>query len=1008
MPKDFEINIYPIKLNLFYIYINKLKFENWTAASALNFIAMKSYSYACIPTFFLLSVIVITSAITRATNDDSQWLAAEAKALRETGWWSNYRKRVGNHCLWPGIRCYAGSVVEIDLSGLGLKGGITPQIGALSKLKLLKYLDLSSNRLTGELPSSLGNLTQLAVLDLSYNYLQSIPEDIGRLTNLVALNLSSNRFIGAIPSSVSNLTNLASLFLQSNQLDGSIPEDIGRLTNLIALNLSSNRFIGAIPSSVSNLTNLASLFLQSNQLDGSIPEDIGRLTNLVAFDLSYNRLVGPIPSSVSNLTNLASLFLQSNQLDGSIPEDIGRLTNLVALNLSSNYLVGPIPSSVTNLTNLASLFLQSNQLDGSIPEDIGRLTNLVAFDLSYNRLVGPIPSSVGNLTNLASLFLQSNQLNGSIPEDIGRLTNLVELDLSSNRLSGHIPSSLGQLTNLGSLSNCLSMNLNLLEGPIPNEIESLKALECLDLSDNKLSGSIPNQIGNLSNLTVLILANNNLSGRIPLQICYLSLHQLDLSHNFIGGDIPSQLFNLSYSTDIDLSHNLLQGVIPSQFGDLTDLSSLDLSWNNLTGTIPEFPFSVRNLNLSFNSLMGQIPNGLSYFPPETFTGNKDLCGSTQGFPPCPSTKHNLVVIILVPTLLFLISYFALLVFILRRQYRAKALKHDPSPTKNGDLFCIWNFDGKIAFEDIIRATEDFDIKYCIGTGGYGSVYRAVLPTGKVVALKKLHRLEAEQPAYDTSFRNEIKFLTEIRHKNIVKLHGFCLHNRCMFLIYEYMEKGSLFYALSIDEEAVELDWTKRVKIVKGVAHALSYMHHYCNPPIVHRDISSNNILLNSELEPFIADFGTAKLLDPDSSNRTVIVGTYGYIAPELAYLLVVTEKCDVYSFGVLTLEILMGKHPGELLSTLSSSSSRVQNFMLNEILDPRLSTPRSQKTAGDIVFIAVIAFACLRPRPKARPTMKLVSQEFLHIKSPIAMPLHEISVIELKNHEMFMSDENHK
>ncbi|KAL1080844.1 hypothetical protein V6Z11_D09G023300, partial [Gossypium hirsutum] len=222
----------------------------------------------------------------------------------------------------------------------------------------------------------------------------------------------------------------------------------------------------------------------------------------------------------------------------------------------------------------------------------------------------------------------------------------------------------------------------------------------------------------------------------------------------------------------------------------------------------------------------------------------------------------------------------------------------------------------------------------------------------------------------------------------------------MFLIYEYMEKGSLFYALSIDEEAVELDWTKRVNIVKGVAHALSYMHHYCNPPIVHRDISSNNILLDSELEAFIADFGTARFLDPDSSNRTVMVGTYGYIAPELAYSLVVTKKCDVYGFGVLALKILMGKHPGELLSTLSSSSSRVQNFMLNEILDPRLSTPRSRKMAGDIAFIAVIAFACLRARPKARPTMKLVSQEFLHIKSPIAIPLHEISLIELKNHEI--------
>ncbi|KAK8278171.1 hypothetical protein V6Z11_D09G023900, partial [Gossypium hirsutum] len=712
---------------------------------------------------------------------------------------------------------------------------------------------------------------------------------------------------------------------------------------MVDLDLSNNWFIGPIPSSVSNLTNLDSLFLQSNQLDGSIPKDIGRLTNLVALNLSSNCLVGPIPSSVSNLTNLSSLFLQSNQLNGSIPEDIGGLTNLVELKLSSNGLLGHIPSSLGHLTNLVELDLSSNRLSGHIPSSLGQLTNLVELDLSSNRLSGHIPSSLGQLTNLVELDLSSNRLSGHIPSSLGQLTNLVELDLSSNRLSGHIPSSLGQLTKL----EYLYLSHNQISGVIPPNLGSLSNLWCLSMASNLLEGPIPHEIESLKALEWLDLSDNKLSGSIPTQIGNLSnLTRLILANNNLSGDIPSQL----NSQNIELSHNLLQGVIPSHF--------------------------------------------------ETFTGNKDLCGSIQGFRPCPSSpnvKHNLPIVILVPSLLFFVSTFVLVTFILFRRYRAKTLKSDSSPTKNGDLFTIWNFDGKIAFEDIIKATEDFDIKYCIGTGGYGSVYRAVLPSGKVIALKKLHQLEAEQPAYDTSFRNEIKFLAEIRHKNIIKLHGFCLHNRCMFLIYEYMENGSLFYALSIDDEAVELDWTKRVNIVKGVAHALSYMHHDCNLPIVHRDISSNNILLNSELEAFIADFGTARLLDPDSSNRTVIVGTYGYIAPELAYSLVVTQKCDVYSFGVLALEILMGKYPSELLSTLSSSSSHVQNFTLNEILDPRLSTPRSQKMAGDIAFIAFIAFACLRPRPKARPTMKLVSQEFLHIKSPIAMPLHEISLIELKN-----------
>ncbi|KAK6240082.1 hypothetical protein QUC31_005551 [Theobroma cacao] len=271
-------------------------------------------------------------------------------------------------------------------------------------------------------------------------------------------------------------------------------------------------------------------------------------------------------------------------------------------------------------------------------------------------------------------------------------------------------------------------------------------------------------------------------------------------------------------------------------------------------------------------------------------------------------------------------------------------------TKNGDLFSIWNYDGKIAYEDIIAATNDFDIRYRIGSGGYGSVYRAQLPSGEVVALKKLHRLEAEEPAFDRSFRNEIKFLTEVQHRNIVKLHGYCLHKRCMFLIYEYMERGSLFFILGDDVQAVELDWTKRVNIIKSTAYALSYVHFECTQIIVHRDISSNNILLNSDLEAFASDFGTARIIDPDSSNQTRLVGTYGYVAPELAYTMLVTEKCDAYSFGVLALETLVGKHLVEILSLLSAPSS-LQNIMLTDVLDPRLSPPTSQLVAQNIVHI---------------------------------------------------------
>ncbi|XP_020426550.1 MDIS1-interacting receptor like kinase 2-like [Prunus persica] len=196
-------------------------------------------------------------------------------------------------------------------------------------------------------------------------------------------------------------------------------------------------------------------------------------------------------------------------------------------------------------------------------------------------------------------------------------------------------------------------------------------------------------------------------------------------------------------------------------------------------------------------------------------------------------------------------------------------------------FSVLNFDGKSMYEEIIRATEDFDSIYCIGKGGHGSVYRVNLSSASanIVAVKKLHLVWDGEIEFQKEFLNEVRALTEIRHRNIVKLYGFCAHKRHSFLVYEYLERGSLATILSKEEEAKELGWSKRVNIVKGVAHALSYMHHDCLPLIVHRDISSKNILLDPEYEACVSDFGTARFLNPDSTNWTTVAGTFGYMAP---------------------------------------------------------------------------------------------------------------------------------
>ncbi|XP_058186919.1 MDIS1-interacting receptor like kinase 2-like [Rhododendron vialii] len=914
--------------------------------------------------------------------------SVEAKAMLNSGWWGNFSSR--NHCNLEGITCNgAGSVIQ--MRGHYFYYGNNLADMNWSSLPNLEYLDLRQSyySLTGGIPGEIAYLSKLTHLDLSFNFdLQGVlPPTLGNLTQLVHLDLSETNIAGPIPSSIGNLRTLTHLYLNSIHLNGSIPLEIGNLKNLVQMDLSFNNLRGPIPSSICNLSSLAKLFIHSNQLKGPIPWEIGKLKNLIELNLFLNNFHGPIPPSIGNLSSLTYLSLHSNQLSGCIPPEIGNLKSLVDMDISFNILNGPLPSSIGNVSSLSFLSLRSNKLggcipseignlkslrvmdmssnilNGSIPHEIGKLEYLVNLNISLNKLDGPILPSIGNLSALTYLSLRSNQLSGCIPPEIGNLKSLRVMDMSSNILNGSIPSSIGYLS-----SHFYSMK----NGPIPDEIGNLTSLSDLDLRIYLLTGPVPDIICELKNLKVLQVSDNLLCGNIPRQV---------------GG-----LCSLEYS---ELGRNNLIGAIPSGLTYLPQLQYLDLSHNNLSGKIPACLCLLTTLNLSYDHLKGQIPN-------RSRNDCCEVCYHRKYSSPCLTPRVNkekrtmtltLVVPLLSTIFLSLLGIFACFCFC-----KTQKTQSDARATKHGNICSIWNYDGGIAYEDIIKATNDFDLRYCIGTGGYGSVYRAQLPSGKVVALKKLHRLEAEDPAFDHSFRNEVQMLTNVRHKNIVKLYGFCLHKRCMFLVYECMEKGSLFCALRFDVEACEIGWIQRVNIVEGMAHALSYLHHDCTPPIVHRDISSNNILLNSQQEAFIADFGTARLLSPDSSNQTVIAGTYGYIAPELAYTMVVTEKCDVYSFGVVALETIMGRHPGELLSSLTSPPS--ENVMIIDVLDSRLLPPTNPIVAGDIVLVATMAFACLDPKPKLRPSMLSLSQELLSHRKALAVPLCTVSLRNLWNQKM--------
>ncbi|KAL4395173.1 uncharacterized protein [Arachis hypogaea] len=921
-----------------------------------------------IPTSFFISVLLlfainpITEAGThrKVVVSKLSHLDEEANALILSGWWSN-QHNISNRCSWPGIHCNnAGSITEItspprknydsslakqgrstgidfsvflnlvhlDLSEMGLYG--FPK--GLSSLNKLKFLNLSHNKLKDEpgSPSSLANLTQLLVLDISYNFIGGqIPNEFSMLERLVTLDLSSNLFSGTIPLIFSHMSNLIYMNLSSNQLTGDLTA-----------------------TTYANLTKLENLDLSQNGFSGLIPQEIGNLTNLLTLDLSLNNLVGPIPHQIGYLNRLTSLHLSSNSINGSIPSSLGLLTQLEVLTI------------------------KNNEVGGSIPSELENLVHLKVLDLSYNEILGVIPKWISNLTQLDDIRLSGNQICGYIPSTI--LVHISHVDLSTNKLIGSIPFQIGNLS-------YLDVSYNNLAGPIPEQIGYSNRLTFLHLDSNCFTGSIPSSIGLLTEMIMLTMGHNKINGSIPIEIDHLlHLGALDLSTNRLSGVIPSGLF--VHLTFVDLSTNNLSGSIPSLIGK--SVNHLDLSYNNLSGNIPEGIDSVQFYNLECNPFLnGDYHNCQS----ENLNNGHDKSLSTLG-----------LVLIIVASILVSFGSIGIGICVLFARHRSRRLKSKAA--KHGDLFSIWEYDGKIAFEDIVEATEDFDIRYCIGTGAYGSVYKAELPSGKTIALKKLHKTESENPSFYKSFCKEVEVLTQIRHRNIIRLYGYCLHNKCMFLVYEYLERGSLFCNLANEIEAQELNWSKRVNIIKGTSYALAYMHHHCTPPIVHRDITTSNILLNSELDACVSDFGTARLLDTDSSNLTILVGTYGYVAPELAYTINVTTKCDVYSFGVVALETMMGHHPGEFISRLSKPST--QNLMVKDVLDSRIPLPILEKDLQDVVLVMTLALACLSSDPKSRPSMEDVANDFLASNSPIHFSFSDVSIYQLMNQEIYVIGKN--
>ncbi|XP_048435730.1 probable leucine-rich repeat receptor-like protein kinase At1g35710 isoform X2 [Pyrus x bretschneideri] len=913
------------------------------------------------------------------------------------------------------------NLTHFNLSGNDFYGPIPSEIDHVTELQ---YLNLRINGLSGTIPYQLSNLKKVRYMDLGLNYFNNtdqdwsefagmpsltylamsmqrdslyhseFPEFISQCRNLTFLDLSQNKLNGQIPHSIGQLRELQYLDLSYNSLNSSIPSELGLCTNLTHLFLASNQLNGELPLSLSNLNNLVKLSLANNHISGTIPPWIGQLRKLQYLDLSNNSLNSSIPLSIGQLRKLQYLDLSYNSLNSSIPLSIGQLRKLQYLDLSYNSLNSSIPLSIGQLRKLQYLDLSYNSLNSSIPLSIGQLRELQYLDLSYNSLNSSIPSELGLCTNLTHLFLASNQLNGELPLSLSNLNNLVKLSLANNHISGMIPPWIGQLRKL----QCLNLSYNSLNSSIPSELGLCTNLTHLSLSSNKLNGELPLSLSNLNNLVELGLDNNLFTGQIlpSLVSNWIHMESLQLQSNELSGKIPTEVRNMSFLLTLNLRRNHLTGVIPQILSNLAPLKLLDLSHNHLSGQIPSFVnmFFLRDINFSYNNFTGRIPCVFQWAPANAFVGNSGLHGyvhpCVDRIPPRPNVpprpninfkkdNRRVLIGILVPVCgLLMVTTVIGLMF--RKNSSLVLNKVNTSEYFESLESMILQEEVKFTFAEVVKAVDDFHERYCIGAGGFGRVYKAELQSGQVVAVKRLNIADSNDiPSINLhSFQNEIRTLTSIRHRNIIRLYGFCSRRACIFLLYEYLERGSLGKALYGVEGVNELIWATRVKIVQGLAHALSYLHHDCSPPIVHRDITVNNVLLESDFEVRLSDFGIARLLSTDSSNWTDIAGSFGYIAPELAYTMRVTDKCDVYSFGVVTLEVMMGRHPGDMLESQlqESSKSRRDNveLLLKDLLDQRLEPPTNE-SAKAVVLVVIMALACIRTRPASRPTMLFVAQK---------------------------------
>ncbi|KAF2578795.1 hypothetical protein F2Q68_00000843 [Brassica cretica] len=901
-------------------------------------------------------------------------------------------------CKWTGVTCGRKNerVTGLELGGFQLGGVISPSIGNLSflisinftynsfggtipqdlgNLFRLQYLDMSFNFLGGGIPASLFNCSRLLNLALFSNHLgQGLPSELGSLSKLVTLELGQNHLKGKLPVSLGNLTSLRKISLTDNNLEGEIPDTIARLTQMVFFVLHNNHFSGVFPPAIYNLSSLQSLGMYGNDFSGNLRPDFGNLLpNLREFSIGSNSFTGAIPLTLANISTLQYLVMEFNSLTGRIPSYFAKLQYLQTLSLSDNSLggfsVGDLEFliTLTNCTGLQILDVSFNKLGGDLPVSIANLSmNLTMLSLRDNFISGSIPNGIGNLIGLQALVLSGNLLTGPIPASLGKLSGLMGLSVHTNRMSGEIPYSLGNITRKKKNTNeATPATLGIFH----------EMISYGDLRNATDGFSSSNLIGSGSFGTVF-------KAFLPAENKVVAVKVLNMQRRGAMKSFMAECESLK-----DIRHRNLVKL-------LTACSSIDFQGNEFRALIYEYmpngsldmwlhPKEMEEISRPSRTLRLLERLNIAIDVASVLEYLHVSCH--EAIAHCDLKPSN---VLLDDDLTAHVSDFGLARILLKFDQETFINQLSSAGVR-----------GSIGY----AAPDGFSSSNLIGSGSFGTVFKAFLPAeNKVVAVKVLNM---QRRGAMKSFMAECESLKDIRHRNLVKLLTACSSidfqgNEFRALIYEYMPNGSLDMWLhpkemeEISRPSRTLRLLERLNIAIDVASVLEYLHVSCHEAIAHCDLKPSNVLLDDDLTAHVSDFGLARILlkfDQETFINQLssagVRGSIGYAAPEYAMGGEISVHGDAYSFGILILEMFSGKRPtDEMFGGDFTLRSCIKSALPEQVLDVadelvlhnglRVGFP----AAECLTKVLEVGLGCSEEPPANRLGMSEVVKELISIK----------------------------